>query len=669
MNSSPTVASRRESFLAILLVVFTTLITYGTLILQLGFYRDDWYLLWAAKSEGAAGILSLFQGDRPFVGWLYVFDFSVMGLSPLAWHLYALCIKLVSALAFFWLVRSLWPNRKTVTLFVTLLFIVYPGFFEQPNALTYKQLLLAYTASLLSLALTVNAVKATKTIHKVILTILAVILSAFYILIYEALVGMEVVRLLLLWYLFYQQGKNWKENVRSSLMNAIPYLLFAVLFVYWRIFIFESTRKATSVEGLLGNFTTLRGIVGLLLEYGKDLVETPIFAWVVPFYQFSNQTDYKEVVAALALGLLVVLAGAGYYFFVRKQVEDQDGSEVESSRDLLILGAIIIFVTTLPIIASGRNANFGGWDRYTYQSVLGIALFAGGIIFYVIKGRTRWVLLSALLISGVLTQFLSASYYRDFWKVERETWWQLSWRAPQIEDGTTLVAALPGGYGLAEEYEVWGPVNLIYQPKGALKLPGQIMFDQIWVDLLLHTQEQRLVRDTFTIPRDYGKVIILSQSSPNTCLHVLDGKRFDQAITESRTDVRFIAKYSNVSLIEPSAPQAIPPAAVFGSEPPHNWCYFYQKMDLARQTNDWQAIVDLAHKAKSREAMPKDVTEWMPVLEAYVHLNDMEHAKQIAGLIRDDKYSHTKMCTQYASLKEQPAEYDRVSVYEALCKK
>ncbi len=669
MSSSPTV-SRRESFLTVLLVIFTTLVTYGTLISKLGFYRDDWYLLWAAKSKGVEGILGVFQGDRPFVGWLYVFDFSVMGLSPLAWHIYVLCIKLASALAFLWLVRSLWPNRKVVTLFVTLLFVVYPGFYQQPNALTYKQLLLAYTAALVSLALTVNAVKTRKVAHRVILTIFAVLLSAFYILIYEALVGMEFVRLLLILYLFYQQGKNWKENIRLSLVNALPYLSFAVAFVYWRIFMFDSTRKATDVGGLIGSFTTLRGILGLLIEGGKDLLETTVLAWAVPFYQFSNQVEYRDLLAAVGLGFLVVAAGALYYFFGRNQAGAEDGSEgIESSRDLLILGAIIIFVTTIPIIAAGRNLNFSGWDRYSYQSVLGVALFMGGIIFYVFKSRLRWVLLSALLVSGVLTQYLSATYYRDFWKVEREAWWQLSWRAPQIEDGTTIVAALPGGYGLAEEYEVWGPVNLIYQPEGSLKFPGQIMFDQIWLDLLLRTQQNRLVRDTFSIARDYGKVVILSQSSPNTCLHVLDGRRFDQAVTEARTDVRYIAQYSDVGLINTSAPQATPPAAIFGSEPPHNWCYFYQKMDLARQMKDWQLTVDLDKKAKSLELKPSDVSEWMPVLEAYVYLNDMEHAKQIAGLIREDKNSFTKMCSQYESLKEQPAGYDRVSVYEALCKK
>jgi hypothetical protein len=418
---------------------------------------------------------------------------------------------------------------------------------------------------------------------------------------------------------------------------------------------------------MFGQFTNLYGLVGFLLETAKDLVETPIFAWVVPFQQYSTQLPYKELGIAVGLGLVVVLAGAGYYLFARKQVEVQD--EDKSPRDFLFLGALIVFITTLPITASGRNAHFWGWDRYTYQSVLGVALFMAGLIFYVFRGRMRWVLLTALIVSGVVTQFGSASYYRDFWKVEREVWWQLSWRAPQIEDGTTLVVSLPGGFGLAEEYEAWAPANLVYQPGGPLRIPGQVMFDDIWIDLLQQTQEKRLVRGTFTIPRDYGKVVILSQSLPGTCLHVLDGRRFDQAVTEARPDVRFIAKYSNVDLINVSGPQAVPPAEIFGIEPSRSWCYFYQKMDLARQTGDWQKAVDLANEADKLEVSPADVTEWMPLLEAYVYLGDIENAKQVAQLIRDDKYSFNKMCSQYETLKDQPAEYDRVSVYETLCKK
>jgi hypothetical protein len=570
MNNS-SAASRREPWLAVLLTLTVVLTTYGTQIPNLGFYRDDWYLLWGFESKGAQGLLSLFQGDRPFVGWLYTLDFSLAGVSPLAWHLYALGIKMVSALAMLWLLRSLWENRRIETFIVTLLFVVYPGFYQQPNALTYKQLLLAYAASLLSLALTVNAVKAQKITYKIIFSGLAVSLGAFYILIYEALVGMEAVRILLLWYLFLRRGKTWKENVRLTLMSAVPYLAFALSFVVWRVFFFDSTRKAVSAENMLGNLTNLHGLLTFLIETGKDLLETSFFAWTIPFQQYSTQMPYKELGLSLALALAVIAAAGGHSFFARKHAA---ASEEETPRDFLALGALIVFVTTLPVTASGRNAHFWGWDRYTYQSVLGVSLLMGGLAFYAFKGGLRWAFISALLVSGVVTQFGSAVYYRDYWRVEREAWWQLAWRAPQIEDGTTLIVALPGGFGLAEEYEVWGPVNLVYQPGGPLRLSGQVMFDDIWMELLARSQENRLVRNTFTVKRDYGRVVVLSQSAPYACLHALDGRRFDQAVTEARPDVRFIAKYSDVGLILPAEKGVVPPAEVFGAEPPHTWCYF-----------------------------------------------------------------------------------------------
>ena len=104
--------SRRELLFSILAITLTTLITYGVLIPYLGFYRDDWYLLWTSETQGAEGLISLFSIDRPFDGMLYVFDFWLAGLTPLTWHIYALFFKLTSAFAFLWLARSLWENRK-----------------------------------------------------------------------------------------------------------------------------------------------------------------------------------------------------------------------------------------------------------------------------------------------------------------------------------------------------------------------------------------------------------------------------------------------------------------------------------------------------------------------------------------------------------------------------
>jgi hypothetical protein len=666
MNSSPT-ASRRESFYAICLIVLTTILTYGTLISQLGFYRDDWYLIWTSESLGTSGLHSLFFGDRPFMGLLYGIDFPMLGVASFSWHLYVLLIKIASALAFFWLMRSIWPQHKVETTFITLLFVVYPGFYQQPDALTFKQLLIAYTGVLLSFALTVHAIKTDKIVHRVLLTVLAVALAAFYIFIYEPLIGLEGARLFLIWHLLYQQNTKWKESLHLAVLHCASYLSFATLFLFWRIFIFQSTRKATDTGILATNFTSLHGLIRLLVETGKDLIETSILAWAAPYYQFTVQSNYRDLGLALGLGFLVVLASAGYYLLVRKQFGDSTDDCQTVSRDWLILGAAIVLVTTLPFVAAGRNALFAiQWDRYTYQSVLGVALLVGGFIFYVLRGNWRWLVLALLLISGVTTQVFSSMFYRDFWTAERNVWWQLYWRAPQIEDGTTVIAALPTGFQLAEEYEVWAPLSLVYHRGQPLKLAGQVIFPQLAIDIARGTVEQRIERGTIVVDRDYNRVIVVSLPTNNSCLHVYNGSLLELSVSES-SDVALIAPYSRTDFILTDATSPAPPAEIMGTEPKRGWCYYYQKIGLSLQAGRWADAAHLADVALAEDLRPEDPVEWMPVLEAYANNSEDMKAKQVSKYI-NDAYTRMSLCQRLKDVSEWPEGYRSDAILDNLCR-
>ena len=251
----------REDWASILLVFLVSLLTYAPLITQLGFYRDDWYLLWTNETAGKQGLLNLFVGDRPFLGWLYVFDFPIFGSSPLAWHVYALVVKIISVFALFWLLRETWPNRKFETTFLTLLFVVYPGFYQQPDALTFKQLLLGYGAAMASLALTIRVAKVNGNIQKILITLLSLLLAAVYVFIYEPLIGIEAARFILILYFVYRLNPKWRESIRTAALKFIPYFTCTAIFLIWRIFLFHSTRKAVSAGILTENYTSLHGMI------------------------------------------------------------------------------------------------------------------------------------------------------------------------------------------------------------------------------------------------------------------------------------------------------------------------------------------------------------------------------------------------------------------------
>ena len=669
------ITPRQEKWFSSLLVIIVTLLTHAPLLSQLGFYRDDWYLIWTGQSLGIEGIIALFRGDRPLFGQLYALDYLLLGDAPLGWHILGLIVKLITALGTLWLLRSLWPQWKLETTLMTLLYVVYPGFFQQPNVGTFMNHLMAYAVAIFSLACTVQALKADTKLSRTIYSFLGLVLAGFYIFTYEALIGMEAVRLLLIGYIYYQQNaSDWKSAVRNTFARLSPYLLLAFGFVSWRLFVFQATRRSTRVDILVQEYLSfpLHNAARLIFETLKDVFETSILAWGVPFYQFTVRVEYQDLAEAFVLALMVVILISGYWFLVQKQAaaepEENSYSHEERGREWLILGLASVVVTTIPVIAAGRDVSFSlQFDRYTFQSILGVILFIGGFTFSALRSRFRWIFLSTLIVLGVSTQFLSADYYHNFWEFHRNTIWELSWRAPQIEAGTTVVFKAPQDYGFAEEYEVWGPLNLVYYPREPLKLSGQIMLDELWVYMARGTQEDRLIRDTITVHRDYGKVLILSKPTSLACLHILDGRRPEQTVSEP-PEVRFIAQYSNVDLINTTAPHATPPRTIFGTEPPHDWCYFYQKIDLARQRMDWQAAVDLADEARSLGLSPKDTSEWLPALEAYIHIGDTKQSKQIARLIRVNRTVYIGLCVQMRALQSQPADYDRDLLMNTLCK-
>jgi hypothetical protein len=141
---------KNETFIAVLLILVTSLAAYGLGIPKLGYYHDDWYLLWSGQARGAASIIPLFSTDRPFMGVIYSLVYRLLGDRIVNWHLYALLWRFIGGLAFFWILRLIWPKDKYITTLMTVLFIVYPGFLSQPNANTKQNHLYGFGTALLS---------------------------------------------------------------------------------------------------------------------------------------------------------------------------------------------------------------------------------------------------------------------------------------------------------------------------------------------------------------------------------------------------------------------------------------------------------------------------------------------------------------------------------------
>src|SRR4030065_2981933 len=100
----------RDLWTAIGLLTVVALLAYAPPLARLGFYRDDWYQIWAGDTLGPGSIITLFSIDRPVMGYLYAAAFRLLGDAPLGWQVYSLGLRWVGGLGGLWLPRRARPR-------------------------------------------------------------------------------------------------------------------------------------------------------------------------------------------------------------------------------------------------------------------------------------------------------------------------------------------------------------------------------------------------------------------------------------------------------------------------------------------------------------------------------------------------------------------------------
>jgi len=99
-----------------------------------------------------------------------------------------------------------------------------------------------------------------------------------------------------------------------------------------------------------------------------------------------------------------------------------------------------------------------------------------------------------------------------------------------------------------------------------------------------------------------------------------------------------------------------PPTVVFGPEPYHGWCYYYQKADLARQQGEWEDVQRIGEQAFGQGFEPQDPIEWMPFLQAYAVAGNVERLTDVAPMITRDSYISLQACQIIGSMSDIPAD-------------
>jgi hypothetical protein len=665
--------SSHSLILAILLVALTAILTYGTSFTRLGFYYDDWYMLWSGASRGADSLIPLFSLDRPFMGVVYTGFYRLFGDAPLGWHWLALFFRIAGAMAFYWILNLVWPKQnKNLYVLAAALFVVFPGFLAQPHAATKINHLLGYGAALFSIAFSLRAARAAHRRERWVAIALAMLFEALYLWFYEYMIGLEVMRaVLLFWVLGGERGDKIFPTVKRIMVRYLPYLGVIALFMFWRVFIFDSTRSATSMGGLARTY--LAQPVDMVLRLGfqgfKDFLSVTLFAWFVQAHRLIAQASPVQLILAVLAAAGAVLLALGT---LRLSGESKNGAdESRAPLSMICIGALISLGAVFPVVFSNRMLDLtDAYKGYGLHPSAGVVMLLLGFLLW-LKPGLRMTLLLGLLALSVTTQTLNIQRWAAFWEVQKNFWWQVSWRAPDITDYTLVMAYAPDGYSFQQDYEMWGPLNLIYRRRAEPwpLIQAQVLNAETSVEIFKQSYvEEPRVRDIY-VPRWYRDVLLFSQPTTRSCVHAIDGQMPAYSGSE-RLIVEKVGGYSEIDRINPSAAPSVPPVALFGPEPEHTWCYIYQQAALARQSGDWARIGDLYDQSVSAGYQAGDPSEYFVFIEGLTNLNREPEAIALTEAKIEQKSAlQFSLCESIASAPEYPAEfgYRKEQIFRTVC--
>lgn len=213
-----------KNVLYFLLLVLLALLCYLPLARSFGFYRDDWYLVYAGTSQGAARFSEIFSIDRPLRAPFLAFFFNMFGLNAPLYSYAAFTARLIGAIGLYWIMKMVWPRATEAAWATALLSVVYPGFLDMPNAFDFQAHVWSFTFAIWSIALSVRSISVGKRLTRAWMLLISIVLQFAYLLLMEYFIGIEGLRIALTCYVSAQitdhnvQPKRYLNRKTTRLM-------------------------------------------------------------------------------------------------------------------------------------------------------------------------------------------------------------------------------------------------------------------------------------------------------------------------------------------------------------------------------------------------------------------------------------------------------------------
>ncbi len=596
---------------------------YAIQIPQLGFYLDDWVSIVSFDQGGEAGLMAFGINDsRPFETWVMAKFFAVLGTGVLQWQLITLFWRFAAALAGKWLLQNVWPERKAEAGFISLLFGVFPYFKHQPICIAYFIILMHYFTILLSFCFTVKALLSGKKSVRILFFLLSWLTSLFHLACLEYYLSLEAARLLLIYFILCRDNET-RDAIRKSVLLFLPNVLILAGILGYRFLYIPTLSADVRPINLFSRYPGIKIVLhlfSLLLQY---LTESILGIW----YRSINPLELDLTIRNAQLGFGLGLIAAVLIFILLRSSAKNDKPD-RSRYEMLVFGVTAMLLGYLPgmMIDVSPASNSMYHDRFLLPSFWGIAIFTVTWMSIVFQNRTlRFVLFSGMICLSIFFQIQNAFMYRYSWKYQQQFQWSLKWRVPDLKENTAVfsdgaVASFMGGWADSSMlFEMYG------KKKGITPTPYWYISvaDGEYLPVLEAGDPIYVRSKMFLFETEAENVLLVTKPEYGKCTWVLDEADTYNPYLES--GIGAYIPYQNKSRIITESDHKLP-ETIFGTDYIHDWCYYFEKADLAADMENYEETLGLYDEASDRGIAFGNPTEMRPFIKAAAFTGNWDRA-------------------------------------------
>lgn len=624
--------AEKHSFVFPLVLLLVTLICYAPMGLFAGFHWDDWPPVLLSNIAKRPDIFWISFDDRPYSAWTFSVMFPLLGNSAAAWQLATMIIRWAGVYLFYLVLVNLFPRERGLFRWAALISIVLPVFQYQYISVAFSQHFLTYAIFAASLYLLVLSIRYPRWFWLFYpLSLLGALAHVFMM---EYFVGLEILRPFVLYLALKRFAPESKHKVRKFLLTYLPYIGILILYLYWRFIVYPNGKFNTDAAFsnkpyffyhlLSAPLSTLKDLATTIIA---DLRFTFVSSWVDRLWPSDLYLESKMLWAGILIGLVVV--GLFWIFFGVKKGE---GDSVELTNQEfwkdIVLGIVVFLFGIAPVWITLRQVSVGKYsERFVLAAIPGIALIIVALFWKIIGSpRVRMILLSVLVVLSVGYQVQMGNDMVKDYNTQQDIAAQLKWRAPQLQAGTAIYSpVIFSGYEADYSYSM--SINLLYDGKAVepdlnywFFTPRDYQVADLLYDPTLAVKSG--IKGT-TYSGTAGNMVAVYKNGSG-CLLILD-----PIYSQLSTTVGDFAKYgslTNFSRISDNGSEETVFPQALGKISTGDWCYYFERADLAKQEKQWDKVVTLYDQANQKGYKPYKAVEYVPLITAQAELGQVKQA-------------------------------------------